>query len=65
MVCYEVDPGLEPLFAGMRLTKWRDLRYDEPYVALIAGNGEVQEFTGETQTALGVDLVAAQLTRGL
>lgn len=56
VVCYEVDPGLEPLFAGTRLTKWRDLWYEEPYVALIAGNGEVQEFTGETQTALGVDL---------
>lgn len=56
VVCYEVDPGLEPLFAGSGLTKWRDLLYEEPYVALIAGNGEVQEFTGARQTALGVEL---------
>ena len=56
VVCYEVDPGLEPLFAGTRLTKWRDLWYEEPYVALIAGNGEVQEFVSERQSALGVDL---------
>lgn len=56
VVCYEVDPGLEPLFAGTGLTKWRDLWYEEPYVALIAGNGEVQEFTGPRQTALGLNL---------
>lgn len=56
VVCYEVDPGLEPLFDGTGLTRWRALGYDEPYVALIAGNGEVQEFTGPPQTALGVTL---------
>lgn len=56
VVCYEVDPRLEPLFAGTGLTKWRDLWYEEPYVALVAGNGAVQEFTGPRQTALGLDL---------
>ena len=56
VVCYEVDPGLEPLFAGTGLTKWRELGYEQPYVALFAGNGEVQEFIGTRQTALGVEL---------
>lgn len=56
VVCYEIDPGLEPLFAGTGLTAWRDLWYEEPYVALIAGNGAVQEFTGPRQTALGLNL---------
>jgi phosphoglycerol transferase len=62
VVCYEVDPGLEPLFAGTGLTKWRDLWYEEPYVAVISGDGEVAEFTGPPRTALGVrltDFVAA------
>lgn len=56
VVCYEIEPGLEPLFAGTGLTQWQDLWYEEPYVAVIAGNGEVQEFTGPRQTALGVTL---------
>jgi len=56
VVCYEVDPGLEPLFADTGLTKWRDLWYEEPYVAVIAGNGQTQEFVGARQTAMGVDL---------
>lgn len=56
VVCYQIDPGLEPLFDGTGLTKWRDLWYDQPYVAVIAGNGEVQEFVGDRRTALGVDL---------
>lgn len=56
VVCYEVDPGLEPLFQGTGLTKWRGLWYEEPYVAVIAGNGETEEFTGPGQTALGLNL---------
>ncbi|MBA3910577.1 MAG: hypothetical protein C0524_11990 [Rhodobacter sp.] len=56
VVCYEVEPGLEPLFEGTGLTKWRDLWYEQPYIALIAGNGETKEFVGARQTALGLDL---------
>lgn len=56
VICYEVEPGLEPLFAGTGLSKWRDLWYEEPYVALIAGDGRVEEFTGARQTALGLHL---------
>ncbi|WP_374644818.1 sulfatase-like hydrolase/transferase [Tabrizicola sp.] len=56
VVCYEIEPGLEPLFAGTGLSKWRDLWYEEPYVALIAGDGRVEEFTGARQTALGLHL---------
>lgn len=56
VICYEIEPGLEPLFAGTGLSKWRDLWYEEPYVALIAGDGRVEEFTGARQTALGLHL---------
>jgi hypothetical protein len=56
VVCYEVDPGLAPLFEGLHLSTWRDLWYEEPYVALIAGNGEVREFTAAPRTVLGLSL---------
>lgn len=56
VICYEIEPGLEPLFAGTGLSKWRDLWYEEPYVALIAGDGRVEEFVGDRQTALGLHL---------
>jgi phosphoglycerol transferase len=64
VVCYEVDPGLEPLFAGTGLTKWRDLWYEEPYVAVISGNGEVAEFTGPPRTALSVRLTDVMAASG-
>lgn len=59
VICYGIDPGLEPLFAGTGLMRWRDLDYEQPYVAVIAGNGEVQEFVGSRRTALGIEVTDA------
>ncbi|MBT8412473.1 MAG: sulfatase-like hydrolase/transferase, partial [Octadecabacter sp.] len=55
-VCFEVDPKLDVLFQGTNLRQWSDLYYDQPYVAVISGNGETVEFLGEANTALGVEL---------
>ena len=57
MVCYEIDPNLELLFSNSPFEAWRDLWYEQPYVAVISGNGQVQEFVGERQTAMGVELL--------
>ncbi len=55
MVCYEVETDLESLFKGTGLEVWRDLWYEQPYVALFSGNGDISEFFGERQTAMGLE----------
>ena len=55
-VCYEIDPHLSEIFEGSDFTKWSDLWYNQPYVAVVSGNGNIQEFIGEPNTAIGIDL---------
>jgi len=55
-VCFEVDPKLDVLFEGTNLIQWKDAYFNQPYIAVISGNGETQEFLGEANTALGVEL---------
>lgn len=55
-VCYEIDPQLEDIFAGTDFTKWSEIWYNQPYIAIVSGNDSIQEFIGEPSTALGVDI---------
>lgn len=54
--CTGIDPRLRELFAGTDFTRWSELSYNDPYVAILSGFGEVQEFVGKGKTALGIEL---------
>ena len=56
VVCYDVDPHLDTLFAGTPFREWTELWYEQPYVAILAGNGHVEEFVGDRNTALALEL---------
>lgn len=56
MVCYEIDPHLDEIFAGTGFSAWADIWYNQPYIAVLSGNGNIQEFVGEESTALGIEL---------
>lgn len=55
-VCYEIDPHLDALFAGSPFREWTGLWYEQPYVAILAGNGHVEEVVGDRNTSLALEL---------
>jgi len=57
-ICDEEVHDFGPLFQKTGLKDWPDLGYRRPYVALIRGDGSVQEYLGETETAVSVDVQA-------
>ncbi|HCQ67580.1 MAG TPA: hypothetical protein DIU07_21655 [Rhodobacteraceae bacterium] len=55
-VCYKIDPHLDALFSGTPFRDWTSLWYEQPYVAILAGNGHVEEFIGERNAAIALEL---------
>ena len=39
--------NLEPLFHGTGFTKWRKIKYGEPYIGLIMNDGNITEYNGK------------------
>ena len=48
--------NLEPLFAGTGLKQWDKIEYRQPYIAIISGDGSIQERRGEKESWLLEDL---------
>ena len=44
------------LFAGLQLSKWRKIALRTPYIAVVAGNGQTQEYVGAPESVLGVEI---------
>ena len=54
--CYGTDAELEKLFSGTQFKEWSGLSHYQPYVAILSGNGSIQEFVGKFQISLGVEI---------
>lgn len=52
--CAEFD--MEALFSGTGLVRWSDIGFRQPYVGIIAGNGEIRELLGESGSTLTVEI---------
>ena len=48
--------NLEPLFAGTGLKQWDKIEFRQPYIAIISGDGSIQERRGEKESWLLEDL---------
>ncbi len=48
---------LAPLFSGTGLVRWNEIGFRQPYIGLIAGNGDISEYLGDTETAILVEAV--------
>lgn len=46
---------LAPLFAGTGFTRWQELKFRTPYIAIIAGDGKTAEFVGTPENLLAVN----------
>lgn len=55
VLCYGVETDLEPLFRGTGLSRWQELGFEQPYVALLPGGGDPVEFVGAPRTALAIE----------
>ncbi len=55
VVCYEIDPHLKELFTGTEFTDWRDIWWEQPYIAILSGNGRVEEFVGARNDSLELE----------
>ncbi|WP_343078839.1 sulfatase-like hydrolase/transferase [Ostreiculturibacter nitratireducens] len=55
VLCYGVDTDLAALFDGTDLSRWSELGFEQPYVALIPGQGDPVEYVGAPRTALAIE----------
>ena len=54
--CSEVD--LSSIFEGLGLKRWRDLRFRQPYIALISTQHKTMEFLVPEKSAIGIKVTA-------
>lgn len=47
---------LSSLFAGLQLSKWNEIAFRTPYVAIMAGNGQTREYIDAPESVLGVEV---------